>query len=1621
MRGKNQIKVLSFLMALVMLFGVIPVEVFALGDNEITVSFTLSKYGSFVQDKNGNDAVMESVKLEGKETYTLVDVFDAFHKAYYNGENGFLSDPTSKYGTALTKLWGDESGNFGYYINGGMANSLDDAVKDGDVVEAFIYENSYPDTEAYSAFSEYSATVNVGEEYSLTLKHVSGYDSTTWAPIMSGCEGATITVNGEETEIVTSSEGTAKLSFNKTGTYVISAKKTKVLNENIVTAITSPVCVVTVKPVETNVVVWAQSENTFLLTPQSIAVSSDTAEKYGYTDEVSGVSALDVLLAANEVYAKNIMGGELTKDNLSSYVAGGATYITKMFGISGGSSFSVNGEYPYDPNSTYGSYGYTGYLINQSPIEEGDEVGFFFYEDSYYMDYFTYFEQDGKRVNEITVNEGESVELALNGFMYMFGSLNSEDRVKRGAQKYIEDAQIALLDATGSLNPISEKVTDENGKVTLKFEDAGTYYVSAVTDPEETNTYIVSPLLKVNVKGAEISDLSISVVNNLTKYESLLLNGTNDENVPESVPKYSQGISEYSLSALTDARTGLYFWYTTPMEGSQVEFSWENRSTGATGSRILTKATDSGTTFSKKFLSKCITAGQNVIKMTVTPPESSGFKARTYTFNIDVEPTLKGLTASADGTNVYFDKTVSSAEENYTLTVPKTSKEVTFDVELTFESYNLKFNGEENSTLKLDGIDKVEIEVSVGGGENLVSKIYTVNLNKVDNLAFKPVVKTEGAVIKVYDQKGVEVAPEDDGSYLGMFSSQQYSYTVTKYGYVGVTETVDAANLSPEITLVKAEESKHEDVGAQWKNFRNSDVNMGITSAKTPTDPEYTSLLWNVKLGSGWSAAPSVQIIVDDALVVMSNKNIYKLSLETGEILATGAMEQVPSYGYTPPTYAEGLIICPLGNGTVQAFDAKTLESVWVYQDNLKGQSLSPISYSDGYVYTGFWNSETKDANFVCISVTDEDPSATNERKAAVWKYTSAGGFYWAGSVCVGDYVLVGTDDGDSGSTGTSKVLSFNKYTGELVSEVALGNAGDQRSSLAYDSESGKIFFTTKGGYLFSAKVDSKTGIISELKGNVCVEGAQSTSTPVVYKGNVYFGCGAGFNGGEGCCLVVADAETLKTVGTVNLLGDVKASMLLSTAYEDEGYLYLYATYNAMPGGVSLIKVKNNPKSSDDLTLVELYDAAGFSQYCITSMICDEDGNLYYKNDSSNVFKIGVPDIGNVEKLIDSISDPVTLDDEAAVVAARNAYEALSDEDKKDFNENNAERLKKLEDAEKTISDLKVKKAESLIGKIPSDISLGDERTIQAARDYYDGLSDSEKTKVSNYSKLTDAEDALKKLKDSQPKGGTKSVSVTINGVTYQVSEATKKAIEAIEAIINPKDSKDKLPEDFSQLAPKQEKAILEAAKLYNALTSDEKLFAVNYPEFEESVLKKLGENYHYDEPTGTDARDNEDENLPWYVKLNVTKAQATDKQLKQLSNVLGENAKLLSLYKVSFTNMLTGEDWTAENLINIKLKTSDKGELDSYCMVHMDDEGNIEYIKGELFQDDGTIEMSHLEFANEGVAAFEGTWEELFGENSNVAQNTKVWPWAAAGGVSLAGVLWLILGKKKKDEEEEE
>ena len=400
---------------------------------------------------------------------------------------------------------------------------------------------------------------------------------------------------------------------------------------------------------------------------------------------------------------------------------------------------------------------------------------------------------------------------------------------------------------------------------------------------------------------------------------------------------------------------------------------------------------------------------------------------------------------------------------------------------------------------------------------------------------------------------------------------------------------------------------------AYWPNFRNSVDNMAITNAKTPVSADTTVAKWIVSKGTSWTDTPSGMIIADNALIFMGQTSITKADLQTGEVLATTKMAAGSGFAIISPTYGDGLIFCPQTGGRIEAFNAKTLESVWKFVDTVGGQNNTPITYHDGYVYTGYWNGENKNGNFVCVN------ASTGE---LVWSKTTLGGHYWSGSAVIGDAVIVGTDDGAGGWEGDSHLYALNRLTGEVISDITLTGMGDQRSTIAYSAEKGRVYFTTKNGYIASAAVNSTTGALSDLKSNKI--SSQATATPVVYGDKVYVGAGGGMQAGAtNGNLFAVDANTLEYLYEVPLLGYPQGSILISTAYLAEtGKLYCYSTYNSQPGGMTLIKIDPNATTADGAQLEEIFDAGTHPQYCLISPICGPDGTIYYRNDSACLFAL---------------------------------------------------------------------------------------------------------------------------------------------------------------------------------------------------------------------------------------------------------------------------------------------------------------------------------------------------------------------------------------------------------------
>ena len=182
--------------------------------------------------------------------------------------------------------------------------------------------------------------------------------------------------------------------------------------------------------------------------------------------------------------------------------------------------------------------------------------------------------------------------------------------------------------------------------------------------------------------------------------------------------------------------------------------------------------------------------------------------------------------------------------------------------------------------------DKVIRSASTPKGEALTVKLGSIGRDWSTNEA---VLNAEVGATVYYGQ----TAFAEDALSVTTNENGEASITFDKMGkwYIWSLGYNDGSvACSPAYMEVNVTWKNTSDVTSHWHNFRNSYVNMALSDAKTPVNSETTAMKWAVKLGTGWNANPSVQIIVDDALVVMIGKVLYKMDLQTGEVLQQADM-----------------------------------------------------------------------------------------------------------------------------------------------------------------------------------------------------------------------------------------------------------------------------------------------------------------------------------------------------------------------------------------------------------------------------------------------------------------------------------------------------------------------------------------------------------------------------------------------------------------------------------------------------------------------------------------------------------------------------------------------------------
>lgn len=436
----------------------------------------------------------------------------------------------------------------------------------------------------------------------------------------------------------------------------------------------------------------------------------------------------------------------------------------------------------------------------------------------------------------------------------------------------------------------------------------------------------------------------------------------------------------------------------------------------------------------------------------------------------------------------------------------------------------------------------------------------------------------------------------------------------------------DGATVLPQADVTVNPDAEHPHLDAQWNGFINGGAG-SVTEALTPTSNG--ELAWAENLLTHEEVEASGKLFASDPLIIDGKiyivtasevqdpetwRPIHSLARLQVVDRSTGKIEREVQLGATMdstcrPAYSGGIIVIPLSGGYLQAVSAKTLETIWIVPASSQGQSLCTLTVHDGYVYVSMFDS-LQDKLAVGGSV-----RRFNIRTGALAGEvrTDASGYYWAGGVMVGDYFAIGDDQGQ-----------VHVFTADLSREVSSLKIADAsiRSTLVL-SEGFVYAVSQQNGVLHKLRVDGE-GHVEELSSVKFAD--TSTSTPTISGGRAFIGGFKGNRENKNGVLAVVDLDGMSVQQVLKANGEkipdeVKSSPLVSVQGSET---YVYFTVNWAEGHPSYTSGGNMYvyRLGDDEATLMFQPTPEQAQYCIASVICDEEGNLYYTNDSGHLFKI---------------------------------------------------------------------------------------------------------------------------------------------------------------------------------------------------------------------------------------------------------------------------------------------------------------------------------------------------------------------------------------------------------------
>ncbi len=200
------------------IFTVSAVPYVASAAEAVSVNMTISVAGSI-------EAACDNINVTDANGNGVTDIDDALYCIHQKYGKTYESEDTA-YGPAIICLWGDKSGAYGYYLNDKLVmTSLDEQIKSGDYIAAFVYKDAAGYSDSYAYFDRKTVKQNIGDDkeytFTLTAKYT-GFDEN-WNTVEMPLTGATVKA-GDRVLGSTDENGQIEITLEK-GSCVITAEK----------------------------------------------------------------------------------------------------------------------------------------------------------------------------------------------------------------------------------------------------------------------------------------------------------------------------------------------------------------------------------------------------------------------------------------------------------------------------------------------------------------------------------------------------------------------------------------------------------------------------------------------------------------------------------------------------------------------------------------------------------------------------------------------------------------------------------------------------------------------------------------------------------------------------------------------------------------------------------------------------------------------------------------------------------------------------------------------------------------------------------------------------------------------------------------------------------------------------------------------------------------------------------------------------------------------------------------------------------------------------------------------------------------------------------------------------